>query len=534
MSASKTSLGLLKLLTKIALPVLALFVGISSYKALKSDRPTPPKPQKREVVQPVRTSKITLSSYQPSLKLYGEIQSGRKLELRTLVGGKVLETGERFRNGALVKKGDMLLSIDPFSYKGAVVEATANIIEARARLKENTVQINAEETSIIHAQEQLQFAKRDLERARKLMRKGSVTRQGGDQRALIVSQRRQTLDSKRANLAILRAKAEQQRASINSLEWRLQQARRNQKDTVLKAPFSGYINEINANVGKLLNVNDRVAVLLDSDWMEAVFTLSDQQYGRLLESSKSGAAGQTKDSSKSGAAGQQKSPKGGLIGRHVKVTWKLGDTALTYRGIVERTGAQISSESGGISVYARLINPSQPLPVRAGAFVDIEVPDRMYHEVARLPQTSLYGRSRVYVVGPDGRLRERIVKLQAIDGEFALVSGDLADGERVVVTRMSVIGGGMKVQDLDQPSKSPKKTDRPGTVSEAMGTGGGKKTSPVGSKEERLKADSKADNKTHKATGRGENLKGSTDANPQTRPFGDKRHLSDHERSNRG
>ncbi len=452
---------------KVALPIFALFVGISSYKTLKSNRPPPPKPQKHETVQPVRTNLIHLSSHQPALKLYGEIKSGRKLELRTLVAGKVMETGGGFREGALVKKGDLLLSIDPFSYKGAVVEASANMVEARARLKENAVQVKAEETSIKYAVEQLRLAKRDLERAKKLMRNGSVTRQGGDQRALIVSQRRQTLDTKRANLAILRAKAEQQAANINSLKWRLQQAKRNQRDTQLTAPFSGYINEINANVGKLLNVNDRVAVLLDADWMEAVFTLSDRQYGRLLVSSNSAAVGQRKNSSNSAAVGHQKKTKGGLIGRQIKVTWKLGATDLTYKAVVERIGAQISSESGGVTVYARLLNPSDPQPIRAGAFVDVKVPDRLYHKVARLPQTALYGRSKVYVVGPDKRLRERLVTLHAIDGEFVLVSGGLADNERVVVTRMSVIGSGMKVQDLDLPVSPSKKSGRSGTLSDA-------------------------------------------------------------------
>ncbi len=491
MSARKSILRMLTGGLKVALPIFALFVGVSSFMMLTANRPSPPKPQKREIVQPVRTSMITLSSHQPALKLYGEIISGRKLELRALVAGKVLETGKRFREGALVQKGDLLLSIDPFSYKGAVVEAIANMAEARARLKENSVQIKAEETSILHAVEQLKIAKRDLERAQKLMRKGSVTRQGGDQRALIVSQRRQSLNTRRANLAILRAKAEQQAASINSLEWRLQQARRNRHDTQLRAPFSGYINEINANVGKLLNINDRVGVLLDSDWMEAVFTLSDRQYGRLVQSSNSAAVGQRKVPSNSAAVGQRKVPSNsaavgqrkvpsnkaaagqaknnedGLIGRDIKVTWKLGATDLTYKAVVERIGAQISSESGGVTVYAKLKNPSLPQPVRAGAFVDIEVPDRLYRNVARLPQTALYGRSRVYVVGADKRLLERRVKLHAIDGEFVLVSGGLADGERVVITRMSVIGGGMKVQDLDGVVEPPNKTGRSKTLSDA-------------------------------------------------------------------
>jgi membrane fusion protein, multidrug efflux system len=468
LSVKRSLFSLLRGGLKTALPLLALFVGITSYKTLKSNQPKPPKPVIRETVQPVRTQEITLASHQPGLRLYGEIISGRKVELRALVAGKVQKTGDHFREGALVKKGDLLLSIDPFAYKGAVVDASAKIVEAQARLKEIKAQIKAEEDSIIYAREQLKLSRRDLERANKLVRKGSVTAQGAEQRELVVSQRRQTVEGKLANLAILRAKAEQQVAGLDSLQWQLQRAKRNRRDTELKAPFSGYIADVNADMGKLLNVNDKVALLLDNSWMDVVFTLSDRQYGRLLEG------------------------QGGLIGQAVKVTWKLGDTPLQYKAIIERVAAQISSETGGVSVYARLEDPSSPRSIRTGAFVDVNVPDRVYNNVVRLPQTALYQRQKVYVVGPKNRLEERIVKLQAIDGEFVLVSGELATGENVVITRMSTIGVGMKVQDLKSASDPVKKPSKSRSLSEAEKTiqeNGWKPTrgTPTGSQKEKLR-----------------------------------------------
>lgn len=448
MSTKKPIASLLKGGLKTILPLTALFVGVTSFMVLKSNKPAPPKPVKREVVQPVRTQEIKLASHQPGLRLYGEVKAGRKVELRALVAGKVLKTGVNFREGSLVRKGDLLLSIDPFSYNGAVVEAKARIVEARARLKEINAQIKAETDSIKYAREQLKLSKRDFDRARKLVARGTVTRQGVEARQIILSQRHQTLDGKQSNLDVLRAKAEQQNAAIDTLQWHLQQAQRNQRDTLLKAPFDGYISTLNANVGKLLNVNDQVALLLDANWMDVVFTLSDRQYGRLLGLSNSGAAGQRKDE---------------LIGREIMVTWQLGTTSLRYEAVVERIAAQISSETGGVSVYARLKNPSLPRPVRTGAFVDVSVPDRIYNKVARLPQTALYGRSKVYVVGPQQRLLERQVELRAIDGEHVLVSGELADGERVVVTRMSTIGTGMKVKDLRTSTRPDKKRSPKGS-----------------------------------------------------------------------
>ena len=423
---------------KILLPLVALFVGVGSFVMLKANRPVPPKSHVRETVHPVRTMVASLATHQPAMRLYGEVITGRKVELRALVAGKVIKTGKHLREGALVKKGDLLLAIDPFSYKGAVVEAKAKIAETHARAKEIKARIKAEQDSIKYSSEQLDISSKDWRRAQRLAKSGTVTRQNREARELIVSQRRQTLEGKRSNLNVLQAQSDQQIATLSSLQWRLQQALKNLADTSLKAPYDGYINEVNANMGRMLNVNDKVAILLDNHWMDVVFTLSDQQYGRFLET---------------GAK---------LIGRKIEVTWKLGTTPLAYSAIVERVAARISSETGGVSVYARLQNPTSSHPIRAGAFVDVNVPDRTYRRVARLPQTAIYGREKVYVVAADKRLKQRRVKVVAIDGEHVLVRGALQEGDRVVVTRMSTIGTGMKVRDMGagtMPLASPQKSD---------------------------------------------------------------------------
>ncbi len=472
-STKETGTGRWKNLAKVVLPLVVLFVGVSAYKVLVSSHPVPPSHTKREAVHPVRTNLVHLARHQPVLKLYGEIRAGRKVELRALVAGKVQETGRSFREGAQVKKGELLLSIDPFTYEGAVTEAQAKIVEARARLSEIKAQIKAEQDSIYFSREQLKLSQRDMKRARKLVRKGSGTRQGAEVREMEVSQRRQSLQGKEANLIIMQAKARQQMAALDSLEWRLRLARRNLRDTALRAPFDGYLSEPRANLGKLLNVNDKVAVLLDRNWMDVAFTLSDQQYGRLIASNK-GEKGKKHDNG-----------QGGLIGREIKVTWKLGDELLAYTAIVERIGATILSETGGVAVYARLQNLASSKVVRVGAFVDVEVPDRLYENVVKLPQSALYQRSKIYVVGDDHRLHERLVRLRAIDGEAVLVDGEVREGERVVVTRMSVIGAGMKVRDLnasakeEQPSsKAPVAKSSPASSSSALkGKGEARKSS---------------------------------------------------------
>jgi multidrug efflux pump subunit AcrA (membrane-fusion protein) len=164
--------------------------------------------------------------------------------------------------------------------------------------------------------------------------------------------------------------------------------------------------------------------------MDAVFTLSDSQYGRLLL-----------DAAKGGEP---------LVGRPVEIIWRLGRKAIRYKARIERVAARIASGSGGVAVHARLEDAQNPMPIRSGTFVEVLVPDRLYRHVARLPQSALYGGDHVFVIGPDDRLERRRVELLAHDGGDVLLRGELRVGERVVVSRLSTIGPGLKVREIGE------------------------------------------------------------------------------------
>ena len=82
--------------------------------------------------------------------------------------------------------------------------------------------------------------------------------------------------------------------------------------------------------------------------------------------------------------------------------------------------------------------------MRPGAFVEVHVPDRLYRDVVRLPESALYDGDTVYAV-VDGRLEPRRVEVVVRIGTQVLVSGDLAADDMVVTTRFAEIGEGIKV-----------------------------------------------------------------------------------------
>jgi len=412
----------LRTIAQAVLVVAILGAGYFGYQALLANKEQVAQRPAREQVFAVRTVPVAYSTHIPTLSLYGEAVAGRQVELRVLAPGEVVRIGENLRDGSLVKRGETLLEIDKFAYQGALVEARANLREAQARLAESAARVKLEQDGLVRAEEQLTLARRDLDRALELAKGGALSEKTVDDRKLVVSQREQAVEQHRNTLAVEEARADQQRAGIARLEWRVAEAERHLANTMLAAPFDAHVRGVSAEVGRVMNASDVAATLIGADDIEVRLSLTDNQYGRIVAEA------------------------GTVIGRPVDVVWNLGAVSTRYAGRIERVAAQIRSETGGVEVFAR-VDPSSGAPaLRPGAFVKVLVPDRAYPNAVRLSETALYGADTVYVVA-DGRLERREVELLGHAGGDVFVSGALKPDERVVTSRISEIGEGLKVEE---------------------------------------------------------------------------------------
>lgn len=332
--------------------------------------------EKTWVVDAVRAHHRAL---QPQLALYGTMTSGRESELRALVAGNVVATGEHFKEGAKVTKGDLIVEIDPFDYRTALDQQRAQLQEASARLD---------------------LLQRELKRAKQLFINKDVSQQ--------------FLDNAEISL-------QQQEAIVLQREVAVERAQRDLQQTRLTAPYDGILSGINAQQGKRLNTNDRVATIIDNRQLEARFSLSNQQYGRIV------------------------AQDGSVIGRPVTISWHAGTKVLRYQAQVERIAAQIDFGSGGVDVYAALDKPDPDSLLRVGAFVRVSIPDRRYEDVIVVPEQALYGENTVYVVR-DSRLQAETVEIAGFSGNQVFISSDrIAEGEPIVTTQIREGGAGVKV-----------------------------------------------------------------------------------------
>ena len=416
---------ILRTLLQGLLPLVIIAAGYAGYQYLVSTRPETPKRPNQERVFAISSIAVVAVDVQPELKLYGETVSGRKIDIRALVSGRVIQASPHLREGGVINKGEEILRIDPFGYENAVQEAEAQLAEAVGRIGELQASLKADEDTLAYVKRQVKLSKIDLERAKPLAKRGTVSKRTVDDRQQTLLQRKQTADQLANNIKVWQARITQQNAIADRLKATAAVAKRRLEETRLKSPFNAYVSDVSSQVGRLVGANDKIATLIDRDWIDARFTLTDQQFGRIVSSG------------------------GSLVGRKVRVQWVLGGSTFEYPAVIERVGARVVSNSGGVEALARITDPSKPVALRPGAFVQVFVPDKVFKSVFRVPGTALYDGDTVYVIENE-RLVPRKVNVVGGVGADLLLEGDLKSGERVMTTRISTPGGGVRVKE--QPS----------------------------------------------------------------------------------
>ncbi len=404
---------------RVLVPVAILGGAVAAAAWLVATRPAVERKPVPERSWTISAITVAVADVQPDLRLLGEIVAGRSVELRPLVSGRVIEVGDNYVEGGIVREGELLVAIDPFDYESALAERSAQLIEAKARLEELEAERVGERALLEQDLEQLTLAKRELDRRASLRKKGSGSQKSLDDSKITLAETEQRVIARNQSIDRLGARVAQQQAVISQRQVAVDRAVRDLEQTKLVAPFDAFLTDRGTAIGKQVSVNDRVARLIDASRLEGRFQISDAEFARLIES-------------------------GGVKGREAKVVWRTRTRDFEFAATIERAGSEVDAASGGVELFARIHDTGLDTVLRPGVFVEVLIPDRPYSQVVRLPAAALQGEDLVYVA-VDGRLQPRRVDLVARAGNDVLVRGELEAGDQVASTTFPEIGPGVKV-----------------------------------------------------------------------------------------
>jgi len=405
-------------LARWILPVLLLAVGIIGAVVLVRLRPEVQAAPPAERVWTVRAVEVHPGPLRPMIRHFGRIHAARTVSIAPAVGGRVVEVAPELAEGAVVEAGTVLLRIDPFPYEQSLAELEARRREQQATLARLEAERRATAQRIEIARRQLDLAERELARQQRLVAGKVASPRVAEEAERQVLVQREGLVQLERQLAVLEAERSAAEASLAALDATIARARRDLADTVLRAPERGIVTQVRVATGDELAPRQVVARLYPLAALELVFSVTEAEYGRLLAD--------------------------GLAGREVRARWLLGEREVEVRGNIARVVGEVDPKTGGIGLHAPIEELPDPRLVRPGAFVTVEIPDRVQEKAVRLPRGAVYGGDTVYAI-EEGRLVPRRVRIVAREGATVVVTGAIRDGDRILTTRLPEAGPGVRV-----------------------------------------------------------------------------------------
>ena len=325
----------------------------------------------------ISASPVTLVEDYPA-----QTEAVEAVEIRARIGG-ILER-QAFKDGAHVKKGDLLFEIDQKPYTAALAQAKANLQQARAS------HLNSSQT---------------LARFKQLIESRAISQQD--------------LDS-----AI--AKEHADAANVAAGEAQVQQAQLNLGYSTIRSPRDGMISRALVKPGGMVVAwTTLLTTVYSEDPIYVAFTMSEQKLNE-LQSQYDLRDTKTSPDFKLKRIDGSDYPYSGKL-NFVDAAINPRDGTLPIRVVVPNPDGALRPGQ-----FMRVLVPAKPNPNA------IRVPQKAVQEIQ--------GKRSVYVVGPDNKITSRDIVANRRAGNDWVVEQGLTPGETVVVEGIAKVQPGATVK----------------------------------------------------------------------------------------
>lgn len=320
------------------------------------------------------------------------IRGKQDVEIRPMVSGFI--TKLHVDEGSVVKKGQVLFTIDQVQYKAAVETAKAAVETAKAALQtqELTTQNN-----------------------RELNKKGIVSDY--------------QLSTSENQLAQAKAALAQAEASLTN-------AKRNLEYTEVTSPSDGIVGQVPYRIGSLVSASmaTPLTTVADNSSMFAYFSMTERQLLALIKE-----------------GGSQKE----ILEKMPKVRLQLIDeTMYPDSGRVETISGVIDPTTGSVSMRAMF--PNEHNVLRSNSTGKVVFPNVLTN-VILVPQsatTEIQDKKFVFVVQADNTVKNTEIQVYRLnDGQNYYVTSGLKAGDKIVVEGVQALHDGQVITPITPAEK---------------------------------------------------------------------------------
>jgi membrane fusion protein (multidrug efflux system) len=368
----------------------------------------------------------------------GQTKADETVDLRARVEG-VLQKAY-FKEGAPVKKGALLFSIDKRPFEATLQSARALLGKAQSDLAQakQRVDVLKAQAEVADAQAVLSRADQDLSRMRPLAQEKAVTELELDAAVAAQKSAKATVEARQANLTNLEASVkytiERAAAEVSASKARVTQAELDLSYCSIYSPITGIIGFQQVDEGNLVGRGEAtlLATISKSDPLLVDFNISEMEFLKLTDPATPG--------KRAGSFSFE------LI---------LSDESIhPHRGTFNVVDRTVDPQTGTMKVQARFPNPNSYL--RPGQFARVRVAAAERENAILVPQRAiqeLQGAKTVLVVDAQNIASVRTVSVGDKSDKYLVVLDGLKAGERVIVEGLQKVRPGSEVNPSGGPAQ---------------------------------------------------------------------------------
>jgi RND family efflux transporter MFP subunit len=340
---------------------------------------------------------------QKEIPIYGEwigtLDGFTNADVRAQVTGYILRQG--YREGAFVKRGQLLFEIDPRPFQASLDQAEGQLAQSKAILA--------------NAQAVQRRTELDVNRYTPLAKEQAASQQD--------------LDNAVQNDMAAKATVATALAQIKTAEAAVETAKINVDFTRLIAPIDGIAGQAQLQVGALVNPSSGPVTSVSTvDPIKVYFTVSESEY---LDWNRRFPTENTREEAR----------------KSLRLALILADgTTYTHEGTVYFADRQVNQSTGAIRIAGLFPNPGNIL--RPGGYGKVRAAIRVQQDALLVPQravSELQGGYQVAALDHENMVSIRTVKVgDRVGAQWIIVDG-LKPGERVVAEGVQKVRAGMQV-----------------------------------------------------------------------------------------
>ena len=341
----------------------------------KPAAPPAPPPPSVTVSRPVARKIIEHNEYT------GRMAAIQNVSVRPRVSGYITEIP--FKEGAIVKKDDLLFVIDPRPYQAALDQSVGQLKQAQAQKELND---------------------RNFVRAQSLQATKVSSKEEFDQAA---------------------TSQNQSVAQVASAQAAVDAAKLNLEFTQIKSPIDGRVSREEVTVGNLV-ANDST-VLTNIVSVDPIYAYADVDERAVLAYQKLEQEGKVKDA------------RDAPVAVAVAVA---GEQGFPHKGVIDFVDNQINTATGTLSIRGRFPNPDGNL--LPGMFIRMQIPVSGEVEALLITDRAVgsdQGQKFVYVLDGDKAARRPVTLGPVIDGLRVVTQGLQAQDQVIINGLMKIMPG---------------------------------------------------------------------------------------------